>query len=107
MATKVFHYGQQDIPALQERECLETAVFMQDGAPSQISRPILALHRAHFGNERVISRSFLPIWPPRSLDLNPCDFWSWVFLKDRIYGGSTRTVSELKASITRHVAAID
>ncbi|GBM39442.1 hypothetical protein AVEN_126322-1 [Araneus ventricosus] len=45
-----FHYGcrycdllhQQIIPALQERECLETTVFMQDDAPPHIARPVQA-----------------------------------------------------------------
>ncbi|GFS52243.1 uncharacterized protein TNCV_4849791 [Trichonephila clavipes] len=35
----------------------------------------------HFTNDRVISRAFPTAWPPRSLDLNPCDFWLWRYLK--------------------------
>ncbi|GBN19082.1 hypothetical protein AVEN_23803-1 [Araneus ventricosus] len=52
---------------LTERECL-------DGASPHIARPVQALLHAHFGNDRVISRSFPIAWPPRSPDLNPCDF---------------------------------
>ncbi|GBM68932.1 hypothetical protein AVEN_207185-1 [Araneus ventricosus] len=62
---------------------------------------------AHFGDDRVIPRSFPTAWPPRSPDLGPCDFWLWGFLKDRVCGGNIRTLPELKASITRHVSAID
>ncbi|GFW73585.1 uncharacterized protein TNCV_1540401 [Trichonephila clavipes] len=35
----------------------------------------------HFTDERVISRQFLHLWPPRSPDLNPCDFWLWGHLR--------------------------
>ncbi|GBM99496.1 hypothetical protein AVEN_119775-1 [Araneus ventricosus] len=48
----------QAIPALQERDCLETTVLMQDGAPHKIARTVQPLLRAHFGDERVIFRRF-------------------------------------------------
>ncbi|GBM52559.1 hypothetical protein AVEN_138529-1 [Araneus ventricosus] len=65
------------------------------------------LLRDHFGDYWTISRSFLSPWSPRSLDLNSCDFWLKGFLRERAYGGSMRTHTELKVSITCHVAAID
>ncbi|GBN09925.1 hypothetical protein AVEN_216281-1 [Araneus ventricosus] len=73
---------QQVIPTLQELECLETIAFMQDGAPTHIVRPVQTLVRAHFADDREISRSYPTAWPPRSPDLNLCDFWLWGFLKD-------------------------
>ncbi|GFW44630.1 uncharacterized protein TNCV_4481751 [Trichonephila clavipes] len=42
----------------------------------------------------------------RSPDLNPCDFWLWESLRDRVCGGGIRTLPDLKASIIRHVADI-
>ncbi|GBM23340.1 hypothetical protein AVEN_184774-1 [Araneus ventricosus] len=51
------------------------------------------------GDDRVISRSLPTAWPPRSPDLNQCGFWLCKFLKDRVYGGSIRTLSEFKANI--------
>ncbi|GBO19828.1 hypothetical protein AVEN_78350-1 [Araneus ventricosus] len=48
----------QVIPALQERDCLEITVLMQDGAPHQIARTMQALLRDHFGDDRVIFRRF-------------------------------------------------
>ncbi|GBN09896.1 hypothetical protein AVEN_257464-1 [Araneus ventricosus] len=33
-------FQQQAIPALQEQECLETTVFMQDAAPPHVARPV-------------------------------------------------------------------
>ena len=39
--------------------------------------------------------------------MSPCDFWFGKLLKYRLYEGNVRTLPELKASITRHVAQID
>ncbi|GBO22048.1 hypothetical protein AVEN_157002-1 [Araneus ventricosus] len=92
---------------LTERDCLDTSVFMQDGAPPHIARAVHGLLLDHFGDDRVISRIFPIAWSPRSPDLNPCDFWLWRFLKDCVYGGNIRNLPELKASIPRHDSAID
>ena len=63
-------------------------MFMKDGAPNHIARQETALLRAHVGDKRVISKDFPVAWPPRSSDLNPCDFWLWGFLKDHVYRGN-------------------
>ena len=47
----MFHYGfryynllqQYVIPALRQQQCLETTVFMQDGAPPHIARQVIEL----------------------------------------------------------------
>ncbi|GFS83049.1 uncharacterized protein TNCV_1286731 [Trichonephila clavipes] len=71
-------------PALQERECLHTTFFMQHGTNPHVGRQVKALLSASFGDNRVISRYCPDAWPSRSLDLNPCDFWLWRFLKDPV-----------------------
>ncbi|GFW73998.1 uncharacterized protein TNCV_545221 [Trichonephila clavipes] len=61
---------------LQARQCLSRIIFMQDRAPTHITRCVKdAKH--HFTEERVIRRQFRHLWPPRSPDFNPCDFWLW------------------------------
>ncbi|GFV35673.1 uncharacterized protein TNCV_1892831 [Trichonephila clavipes] len=45
-------------------------------------------------------------WPPRSPDLNPCDFWLWGYLKNLVYRGRRITLVDLKDSITLHVRSI-
>ncbi|GFT84950.1 transposable element tc3 transposase [Trichonephila clavipes] len=90
---------QQVIPALQERQCLQTTIFMQDGASPQAGHQVKALLSADFGDNRILSRHFLDVWPSHSPDLQPCDFWLWGFLKDHVYSGGIRTLSDLKASI--------
>ena len=44
------------------------------GAPPHVARQVTAMLRAHFGDEHIISWGFPTAWPPRSPDLNPCDF---------------------------------
>ncbi|GFT93601.1 uncharacterized protein TNCV_677391 [Trichonephila clavipes] len=63
------------IPDLQTRQCLSPIIFMQDGAPPHITRCVKDVLKHHFTEERVISHQFRHMWPPRSPDLNPCDFW--------------------------------
>ncbi|GFS78129.1 uncharacterized protein TNCV_1107511 [Trichonephila clavipes] len=69
------------IPDLQARQCLSRIIFMQDGAPPHITRCVKDVLKHHFTEERVISHQFRHLWPPRSPDLNPCDFWLWGHLK--------------------------
>ncbi|GFW47112.1 uncharacterized protein TNCV_55651 [Trichonephila clavipes] len=57
------------------RRCDTTTVFMQDGAPSHIIRCVKQVLRCHFSDDRIIRQHFHTPWPPRSPDLNPCDFW--------------------------------
>ena len=40
-------------------------------------------------------------WPPRSPDLNPCDFFLWGYLKQRVYNTMPQSLDSLKENITR------
>ncbi|GBO46894.1 hypothetical protein AVEN_186267-1 [Araneus ventricosus] len=90
------------IPALQQRGHVDRKIFMQDGAPPHIAGTVKQLLNLHFGNDRIISRHFLIAWPPRSPDLNPCDFWLWR-LKDVVYGNPIVNVGEFQNRITQHI----
>ena len=79
---------------------------MQNGAPPHIGLCVQQFLWKHFINDRVISRAFPTIWPPRSPDLNPCDFWIWEYLKNLVYRGSLVILEDLKDSITLHVRII-
>lgn len=91
------------IPQLQQRQCLDKIIFMQDGAPPHIGKSVQQLLRHHFTEERVISRCFHVAWPPRSPDLTPCDFFLWGYLKSKVYLGGVSNLSVLKENITRTV----
>ncbi|KMQ82897.1 transposable element tc3 transposase [Lasius niger] len=94
------------LPALQQRQCVDRTIFMQDGAPPHIATSVKQLLRAQFGVDRIISRHFPTTWPPRSPDLNPCDFWLWGYLKSVVYNGRIQNLADLKASITHHIHCI-
>ena len=94
------------ILALRERGALDSTALMQDGAPSLIAHDVSRLIRNTFVENRIISRLFQNVWPPRSPDLNPCDFWLWGHLMDRVYQRNTNTRWRLKISIAREVANI-
>ena len=75
------------IRALQECNCVEATVFMQDRVPPHIGRQVQCLLRETFTEEHIISESFPNPWRARSPDLNPCNVWLWGYLKDRVYQG--------------------
>ncbi|GBO11283.1 hypothetical protein AVEN_271758-1 [Araneus ventricosus] len=67
----------QLIPALQQRGCVNSTIFMQDGSPPLIATPVKQLVNLHFGNDRIFCRHFPTARLQLSPDLNPCDFWLW------------------------------
>jgi hypothetical protein len=56
----------------------------------------------YFG-ERVITRG---LWPARSPDLSPPDYFLWGYLKDRVYNDHPRTLNELRVNIAAAINAI-
>jgi hypothetical protein len=49
--------------------------------------------------------SSIGIWPARSPDLNPCEFFFWSCLKDKVYNSNPPT-EELKENIRREIGNI-
>lgn len=75
--------------------------FMHDGAPPHFGLRVRGFLNDFFGS-RWIGRNPAPhLWPPRSPDLNPLDFFLWGALKAKVYrsGRVFRTAQELRASI--------
>ncbi|GFX94717.1 transposable element tc3 transposase [Trichonephila clavipes] len=94
------------IPDLQARQCLSRIIFMQDGAPPHITHCVTDVLKHHFTEDCVMSRRFRHLWPPRSPDLNPCDFWFWGHLKQLVSCDQPKTLPDLKDCISRHVLNI-
>lgn len=67
-----------------EQESNLKIVFQQDGAP-----PHFALRVRERLNEKFpgqwIGRGGPILWPPRSPDLSPLDFFLWGYVKDTVY----------------------
>ncbi|GIY30363.1 uncharacterized protein CDAR_126121 [Caerostris darwini] len=61
----------QVIQTLQQHACQDRILFMQDGAPPALAKPVMQLLKEYFGSGRIISRHFPTTWLARSLDLNP------------------------------------
>jgi hypothetical protein len=55
--------------------------FQQDSATAHTADNSLMALEGVFG-DRIISRG---LWPARSPDLTPCDFYFWGNLKDKVY----------------------
>jgi len=54
--------------------------------------------------DRIISKT---IWPPRSPDLSPPDFFLWGAMKNSVYSNNPHTVGELKMAITEYIRNVD
>lgn len=73
---------------------------MQDGAPPHYANSVRQFLYEKFSPQRVISRGCDIVWPPRSPDLNPLDFWFWGALKARVFHTNPpETLEELKERI--------
>jgi len=64
-----------------DNEELSIGYFQQDGATSHTSHASMAEIQSFFGN-RIISKG---IWPLRSPDLMPPNYFLWGYLKGRVY----------------------
>jgi AraC-like DNA-binding protein len=78
------------------------AWLQQDNAPAHNSKSTKRQLEMYFG-ERIIGKG---LWPPRSPDLTPPDFFLWGFLKDKVYVNNPKTLEELKANINVQIASI-
>lgn len=84
----------EDVPLNLRR----TMWYQHDGAP-----PHSTLNVANFLNdqyhERWIGRRGTIEWPPRSPDLNPCDYFFWGYLKDHVYKVEIQNIQHLQERI--------
>jgi hypothetical protein len=77
--------------------------FMQDGATAHTATYSINVLNEVFEN-RPISRG---LWRARSPDLNPCDFYLWGNLKDKVYSNNPHTLVKLKQSIRKTISSIE
>lgn len=97
------HFLRNDLPALLEEVPLgirRQIWFMHDGAP-----PHFALIAREFLNNnypaRWIGRGGPQLWPARSPDLNPLDFFLWGYLKSLVYTTPIENLEDLQNRILR------
>jgi hypothetical protein len=76
--------------------------FQQSGATTHTARVSLTLLRDMFA-DRVLSKS---IWPPRSPDLTPADYYLWSPMKGAVYKDYPHTSLKLKEAIENFIRNI-
>ncbi|GFV77620.1 transposable element Tc3 transposase [Trichonephila clavipes] len=79
--------------------------FQQDGATCHTARATIDLFKDTFG-DRLISRFGPVIWPPRSCDLTPLDYFLWGYVKSLVYADKPQTLDHLKDNVHRVFADI-
>ncbi len=92
-------------PILQRKRLTKRIFFQQDGAPAHFSKRVRAWLNQKF-NDRWIGRGGPISWAPRSLDLNPLDFFLWGHLKTNVYKTRVEDINDLKTRIIEEIRAI-
>ena len=72
--------------------------FQQDGAKCNIAEVILNVLHPIF-EDRIISHKADVVWPPRSCDLIPLDYYLLGAIKDKCYADKPETIDALKDNI--------
>ena len=96
------------LSAMLPENCTEigaSSYFMQDGAPAHTSRMAMDWLKDRF-SEKLISIKLDFVWPPRSPDLNPCDFYLWGFMKEEVWKKNHSSTHELKEQVIEIIGSI-
>lgn len=94
---------ENDLPAYLENVPLAVRLnlwYQQDGAPAHYARFVRMFLNQRFPN-RWIGRGGPVLWPPRSPDLNPLDFFLWGYVKDAVYSEAPTTRLNMMERIRR------
>ena len=76
--------------------------FQQDSATCHTANSTLRFLEDIFA-DRVITAG---LWPPRSPDLTPLDYFLWGHLKNQVYQNKPKTLNDLKSNIELGIASI-
>jgi len=86
------------LPQLRRIRCSLCAQwFQEDGSRPHAIPEVLEFMHSKF-QHRIVSSRFPQqfrcgfSWPPCSPDLNPCDYFLWGYLKDKVFSGAPRTL---------------
>ena len=87
-----------------KEDATEKAYFQRDGATAQTAHMSIAFLEEVFA-DRIISKT---IWPPRSPDLSPPDFFFLCgAMTNSEYSNNPHTTDELKMAITEYIRNVD
>ena len=88
-----------------EEEDIGSICFQQDGATCHTAEATLDVLRPVF-EDRIISHSADVVWPTRSCDLTPLDYYLWGAVKDKCYADKSETIDALKGNIREVIREI-
>ena len=80
--------------------------FQQDGATAHTAGEVMSWLNERF-NRRLISHRSEFLWPPRSPDLSPLDFYLWGFVKERVFHSRSAGIRELKRVVKDIIQSVD
>lgn len=95
-------------PFAENSDVIKEYWFMQDGAAPHRTQTVFESLYSKYG-VRVIGLGYVKFagggveWPSNSPDLNPCDFFLWGYLKEKVFAENPKTLEELKKAITKAV----
>ena len=81
------------------------ATFQLDGATCHTAEAIVDVLSPLF-EDRLISRRADVVWPPRSCDLTPLDYYLWGAVKDECYADKPETIEALNDNIREAIGEI-
>ena len=79
--------------------------FQQDGFRCHTAEATVDVLSPVF-EDRIISRRPDVVWPPRSCDLTPLNYYLWGAVKDKCYGDKPKTINALKDNIREAIDEI-
>jgi hypothetical protein len=85
------------------REDFRKYYFQQDGASPHRGKKVQKYLLSKF-KEKFIDKKK---WPPRSCDLNPCDYFLWPYLKSKVYNPLPNNLDDLKVNIENEIKKIN
>ena len=88
-----------------EEEDIGYIWFQQDGATCHTAEATLDVLRPVF-KDRIFSRTADVVWPPRSCDLTPLNYYLWCAVEDKYYAGKPETIDALKDNIRETIGEI-
>ena len=81
-----------------EKENIGNIWFYTAEAALDVLRPVF--------ENRIISRRADVVWPPRTYDLTPLDYYLWGVVKDKCYADKSETIDALKDNIREAIGEI-
>uniref|UniRef100_A0A0N5C1S0 DDE_3 domain-containing protein n=1 Tax=Strongyloides papillosus TaxID=174720 RepID=A0A0N5C1S0_STREA len=86
-------------PEISNNGISERIVFMQDGSPPHYTKKVREWLDSNFQGRWIGRGSRSLVWPPRSPDLTPMDYFFWGYVKSLAYREKSTTLEELKEKI--------